>query len=76
MAPDPDGAPIGPITGTYVISLKFGILPVFPTAAAKVVLVLTSIQDLAEVFIFVLKGSKYKQNVPNPAEFESLTVVG
>ena len=44
--------------------------------AANVVLVLTSIQDLSDVFIFVLTGLKYKQNVPKPAEFDNFTVVG
>jgi len=58
------------------MSLKLGIFPVFPTAETKVVLVLTSIQDLADVFILVLAGLKYKQKVPKPAEFDNLTVVG
>jgi hypothetical protein len=58
------------------MSLKFGILPVLPTEDAKIVLVLTSIQDLSEVFIFMLAGLKYKQKVPKPAEFDNLTVVG
>jgi hypothetical protein len=58
------------------MSLKSGIFPVLPTAAANVVLVLTSIQDLSEVVILVLAGLKYKQKVPKPAEFDSLTVVG
>jgi hypothetical protein len=50
--------------------------PVLPADAANVVLVLTSIQDLSDVFIFVLAGLKYKQNVPKPAEFDNFTVVG
>jgi hypothetical protein len=58
------------------MSLKFGISPVFPADAAKVVLVLTSIQDLSDVLIFMLAGLKYRLKVPNPAEFDNLTVVG
>ena len=58
------------------MSLKSGIFPVLPTDAAKVVLVLTSIQDLSEVLIFMLAGLKYKLKVPKPAEFDNLTVVG